>query len=168
LVVNENNHPLAITPHSSSGPYSMVAVMKEDWKKEERGEVVHWDANAWGSSLRHLKSLKELEMEFETYDYKKGELEEIIKHAMKWQFPMENGNVLRNNDGLAGVKTSTWRGPPCGWFNCPDCGSDRSHGSDPWRDCKFCDQRRALLSEMKGPMLIVKSGLRWKLAPATV
>jgi hypothetical protein len=156
---NEGNHPLAITPHRPGMPNA--SVMKEDWKKEIRGEVILWDPKSWGSSLRLLKSLKELEMEFVTYDYKKSELEEIVRHAVKWQFPMDDLKVLRNDDGLAGVKTSSWRGPPCGWKQCPQC---RSQGGD----CKFCDEMAALKSEGKGPLLIVKSGLRWKLAPATV
>lgn len=147
----ENNAPLAITPQRS---WADVGGMRADWQAMDAGEEVEWDEACWGSAFQYLKGLREVEMELETFEYKKDELEEIVRHAVQWRFPMGEGREL-SAEGL-GVEVRRWRGPPCGWTNrCYKC-EERD------KDCKHCEEIRALKSEGKGPMLILMS-LRWKL-----
>ncbi|CAM6103504.1 unnamed protein product [Calypogeia fissa] len=150
---NEDNAELEISPQGGD-----VSLMKEDWSREKAGEVVEWDPDSWGSVFMNFKALKELEMELETYEYKEAELDEIVRHAVMWKFPMGNGQVLSCEEGLRGVKKSSWRGPPCGWYQCPKCAGQNE-------ECKFCEEMELLISEEKGPMLILRS-LRWKLTDA--
>ncbi len=147
----ENNAPLAIVPQRS---WADVESMKDGWRLLDAGQELEWDEGCWGSSFRYLKGLRELEMELETFEWKRDELEDIVRHAVQWRFPMGDGKVL-SAEGLD-VKVRRWRGPLCGWTNrCYKC-----EGRDS--DCKHCDEISALKSEGKGPMLILMS-LRWKL-----
>lgn len=149
----ENNAPLAITPHRSSAD---VGRMKADWRAVEGGCNMLWEEGCWGLAFKNLAGLKELEMELETFEYKKDELDEIVRHAVGWRFPMGEGRVLSAVGEKVGVRR--WRGPICGWSNrCYKC-----EGRD--KDCKHCEEIEALKAEGKGPMLIVMN-LRWKLAP---
>ncbi|CAM6103511.1 unnamed protein product [Calypogeia fissa] len=158
---SERNAPLAITPHRSGAD---VRLMKEDWKREKAGEVVKWDPNCWGSAFRSLKVLKELEMEFETYDFKSKELDEIVRHAVMWRFPMADGKVL-SADGIGSVRSSCWRGPPSGWAECPSCLGREEDSEEEWEDeCRFCEEMHNL-KRRPGPMLIIRS-LTWRLADA--
>jgi hypothetical protein len=151
----ENNAPLAITPKRS---WADVSGMRADWRAEEAGEEVEWDQGCWGTAFRWLKGLREVQMELETFEWKRDELEEIVRHALQWRFPMGNRGVL-SAEGT-GVQVRRWRGPPCGWTNsCYKC-----EGLDS--DCKHCKEIVALKSEGKGPMLVIMS-LTWKLVPAS-
>jgi hypothetical protein len=151
----ENNAPLAITPYRS---WADVASMRADWRILDAGGEVEWDEACWGSAFQYLKGLRELEMELETFEWKKDELDEIVRHAVQWRFPMGEGKVL-SAEGLP-VEVRRWRGPPCGWTNrCHKC-----EGRD--KDCQHCEEIMALNSVGKGPMLILMS-LKWKLVASS-
>lgn len=151
----ENNAPLAITPQRN---WTDVAGMKDDWQLEEAGDRVEWDEGCWGSAFQWLRGLREVHMELETFEWKREELEEIVRHAVRWRFPMGERGWL-SADGL-GVEVRRWRGPPCGWTNkCYKC-EERDE------DCRHCEETRLLKSEGKGPMLVLMS-LRWKLVAAS-
>jgi hypothetical protein len=150
----ENNAPMAITPHRA---WADEGRMRADWRAQEEGCSVRWEEGCWGLAFREMRGLRVLEMELETFEYKKDELDEIVRHAVLWKFPMGEGRCLSAGGEEVGVRR--WRGPMCGWSNrCYKC-----EGLD--MDCKHCEEIKALKAEGKGPMLIVKS-LRWKLAPA--
>jgi hypothetical protein len=147
----ENNAALAITPQRM---WTDVTGMKDDWRLLEAGEESEWDEGCWGFAFRWLKGLREVQIELETFEWKRDELEEIVRHAVQWRFPMGDRGVL-SAEGL-GVDVRRWRGPPCGWTNrCYKC-----EGRDT--DCKHCEEIRVLKSEGKGPMLVLMS-LTWKL-----
>jgi len=151
----ENNAPLAITPHRSLAD---VTCMRADWRTLDAGGEVEWDDACWGSAFQYLKGLKEVELELETFEWKKDELEEIVAHAVHWRFPMSEGKAL-SAEGQP-VEVRRWRGPPCGWTNrCYKC-----EGRDT--DCKHCEEIRALKAEGMGPMLVLMS-LRWKLVASS-
>ena len=75
---------------------------------------------AWGSAFKHLKSIKEVEIEFETSDDKKDELLAILKWARTWKFPLDGGMLL-SAEGTD-VTVMSWQTPLCYWSDiCPYC-----------------------------------------------
>lgn len=157
---NEYNSPLGINPQRGNAD---VEEMKSDWRKEREGEIIPWRQRAWGCGPNHLKSLKELEIEFETSEDKVDELKEIVEHAKTWKFPMRDGLVL-STEGLE-MKTSTWRGTMCHWSaECPYCGNIGDCAKDTFIEDprKECEERMKLRSMDLGPMLTV-TGVRWRL-----
>lgn len=167
----ENNAKLGINPQRGS---AAVKTMEADWRAEDAGETIPWVDNAWGCSFKHIRALKELEMEFETSIYEEAELLRIVEHAKKWRFPM--GNDLKSGvkrvlsaEGQS-IGRSTWRGPMCVWsWNCPECGIANAQLPLDLEavPCKVCKDRKSLADSNLGPMLVVFS-LRWKLAAAEV
>jgi hypothetical protein len=135
--------------------------MERDWRAEEEGLVIPWDERAWGYSFKHIRDLKELEIEFETSVYEEKEMERIVEHAKKWRFPMGQDRVL--SDAGQTVRKTTWRGPMIVWSgNCPEC-KRYAHQNQTGPACKVCDQKAELQARNMGPMLVVFA-LRWKLA----
>lgn len=152
----ENGNTLGINPQRGTANGNL---MRADWNREARGEVIPWDKHAWGCSFKHLRALQELEMEFETTVYEEKQLQDIVEHAKTWRFPMGEGRVL----SAAGRKIhrSTWRGPRCVWSErCEGCRIYRAHGRNP--NCQVCNEQS---DPALGPLLVVLS-LRWKLVAA--
>ncbi|KAL8751651.1 MAG: hypothetical protein Q9199_006274 [Rusavskia elegans] len=52
---------------------------------------------SWGSQFRKIKGLRTLQLELETVDKKKSELDAIVDRAGGWEFPLGDGHVLRLN-----------------------------------------------------------------------
>ena len=111
-----------------------------------------------------VKSLKELEMEFETSDDKEAELKAIVQKAQSWRFPacpQGTTQLVLSANGFQ-PKWSSWQGPMCYWSDfCPYCGEGT--------DCKVvdppnerCAERMRLRGQDMGPLCHVAS-LRWKL-----
>lgn len=49
---------------------------------------------SWGDAFRNFRALKVFQLELETVEGKKNELDKIIAHAETWQFVLGNGNVM--------------------------------------------------------------------------
>jgi hypothetical protein len=138
--------------------------MHQDIATQVRGGVTPFLDSAWGSAFKSLPSLKELEIEFETSDDKKHELETIVKWAKTWKFPLNDGKVL-STEGLE-VTSTSWDSPLCYWSDqCPYCGSHhRSHcNSEGTPNEEKCAKRARLRSSGLGPKCHIFS-MRWKVA----
>jgi hypothetical protein len=157
---NERNAPLAISPHRNDYGQNVVKML-QDIATEQRGGVVSWSPGAWGSAFKHLKSLKELEIEFETSEDKKAELEAILKWAKTWRFPLNDGMVL-STEGLD-VTSSSWQTPMCYWSDhCPHCGKlGRCRLVNPVD--KNCAERMKMKELGRGPTCYIYN-MRWKVA----
>lgn len=64
--------------------------------------------NSWGHQFSVFKGLKTFELELETVEGKRKELDEIAIRAADWRFPLGDGNVLVLNP--ARTKMTGWRG----------------------------------------------------------
>ena len=53
-----------------------------------------FELGSWGDAFRNFKALKAFELELETVECKKNELDEIIARAPTWQFVLANGNIM--------------------------------------------------------------------------
>lgn len=56
-----------------------------------------FDEGSWGSQILSFKGLKTLELELETVERRRNELDDIIERAKLWRFPLRDGNVLALN-----------------------------------------------------------------------
>ena len=72
-----------------------------DPKRKGRARVGDWvpddqpfESGSWGSRFVNLAGLKEFEMELETVEAKRNELDTIVERAQSWKFPLGNSNVL--------------------------------------------------------------------------
>ena len=72
-----------------------------DPKRKGRARVGDWvlddqpyESGSWGSRFAYLKGLKKLELELETIEVKRAELDTIIERARSWKFPLGDGNML--------------------------------------------------------------------------
>ncbi|KAM3069472.1 hypothetical protein ACMFMF_008688 [Clarireedia jacksonii] len=122
---NERNARLAITPYGGSGQevQRMENLMK--MAVEER----KWGERGWGAAFQKLSRLRVLEMEFETSEDKRAELERLVEWARSWEFPMGERGVLsmRKGKGMMRdrrdvgpveyeeVKSWEWRGKAVHW-----------------------------------------------------
>ena len=64
--------------------------------------------NSWGHQFSVLSGLKTFELELETVEGKRKELDEIATRARDWRFPLGDGNVLVSNP--ARTKRTGWHG----------------------------------------------------------
>ena len=64
--------------------------------------------HSWGHQFLGLKGLKTFELELETVEGKRKELDEIVIRASDWRFPLGDGNVLVLN--RARTKRTGWHG----------------------------------------------------------
>ena len=53
-----------------------------------------FDASSWGYQVRKFPSLRLLELELESIEGKRIELDDIVRHAPGWQFPISDTHVL--------------------------------------------------------------------------
>lgn len=67
-----------------------------------------YESKSWGSGFASLKGLKKLEIELETTEAKRMELDTIIENAHTWRFPLGDGNVLVMDE--ESTRKSFWTG----------------------------------------------------------
>ena len=88
-----------------------------DPKKKSRARAGEWvgeddpfEAGSWGSRFQHLKGLQIFELELETVEDKKAELDAVVAKAPTWKFPLGGDeNTLLIMDPEATEKSS-WVG----------------------------------------------------------
>ena len=86
-----------------------------DPKRKGRARVGDWvldgqpyESGSWGSRFANFPRLKKLELELETVEAKRKELDTIVERARSWRFPLGDDSVLvmdRDN-----IDKSTWTG----------------------------------------------------------
>ena len=86
-----------------------------DAKQEGPAEAIHYrkasddfDQDSWGRQFLSLKRLETFELELETIEARRNELDGIIERAKSWRFPLRDGNVLALNP--ARNRKTAWRG----------------------------------------------------------
>lgn len=67
-----------------------------------------YESGSWGSRFANLTGLKILELELETIEAKRTELDTIIEKARAWKFPLGDGNVLVMDGEI--TEKSIWTG----------------------------------------------------------
>jgi len=92
------NSPLALDPKRKG------RAMVGDWIGEEEP----FEQGSWGQRFANLKGLEELELELETVEAKRAELDVNIEKASYWRFPLGDGNVLVMDKEA--TEKSTWTG----------------------------------------------------------
>ena len=73
---------------------------KQEWAAEAekyRKASDDFDEESWGRRFLTFKRLKKLELELETIEGRRNELDDIIERAKLWRFPLRGGNVLALN-----------------------------------------------------------------------
>ncbi|QSZ28561.1 hypothetical protein DSL72_003059 [Monilinia vaccinii-corymbosi] len=172
---NEQNEPLAINPYRGN---AHVHQMHLDMEASRRGDVPTWALGKWGCAFAKTAKLEVLELEFETSEEKREELQSIVEWARTWEFPMGERGVLstrKNTNARAGenlkraelgdVKMWEWRGQRCHWSDiCPYCVNDTCSLTEPaeGKNGDKCRERKDLLRRGEGPMLVVME-VKWKL-----
>lgn len=92
------NSPLALDPKRKG------RARVGDWVSDDQP----YESGSWGSRFANLKGLKVLEMELETIEAKRTELDTIIERARSWKFPLGDGNALVMDEGS--TEKSVWTG----------------------------------------------------------
>ncbi|KAK7044744.1 hypothetical protein R3P38DRAFT_2880584 [Favolaschia claudopus] len=97
-----------------------IVVRHSDWWFWENEEHLRIQSpqEGWASWIESIPGLEELQLEFETIEPKTEQLEERVRVALGWEFPLSDGTMLIH-DGESPVK-STWMGtsrltPGFGW-----------------------------------------------------
>lgn len=85
----ENSDPLLFDPKQSG------TASQEDYSCASD----EFEEDSWGNAFHYFRDLKVLELELETVEGKRGELDAIVKRAPGWRFLLSNGNVLVLNQG---------------------------------------------------------------------
>lgn len=87
-----------------------------DPKRRGRARVGEWvpgdqpyESGSWGSRFENLPGLEIFEMELETIEAKRGQLDTIVEKARSWRFPSCDGNVLVMKEDEKALK-SAWTG----------------------------------------------------------
>lgn len=87
-----------------------------DPKRKGRARAGEWvpddqpyENGSWGSRFANLPGLKIFEMELETIEGKREQLDAIIEKARSWRFPSSDGNVLVM-DEEENIHKSAWTG----------------------------------------------------------
>jgi hypothetical protein len=150
----ERGYPLGINAPRGDGD---VLQMNYDVIEDRVGEVIPWNMSGWGGAFAQLKSIRELEMEFETWDQQKEELVAIANWAKTWRFPLHHGMVLSARDCVIGDETWTKAEP------CSQCGEIAfCHSEEPMHDT--CSRRNAILRLCEDEPLLHIRTVKWKLA----
>lgn len=119
------------------------------------------EEHAWGNAFYYLQGLKEMEIEFETSEDKKAELDEIIEWAKTWVFPAAGkSKVLRVEDE---VERWSWETPVSYWsIRCPYCEFyNNCRKIDGIEQREECAERMNKRREGKGPICHVAT-VKWK------
>lgn len=72
------------------------------------GAADGFHVHSWGHQFSAIKGLKTFELELETVEGKRKELDEIVIRAADWHLPLGDGNVLVLNP--ARTKRTGWHG----------------------------------------------------------
>ncbi|KAJ7201696.1 hypothetical protein GGX14DRAFT_544700 [Mycena pura] len=95
-----------------SVPKLSITIRHSDWWHWETGNPLRMaephESNGWGSWVGSVPGLQELELEMESIDAKSEELEQLVRAALKWKFPLAHGGCLVH-DGKQPTK-SVWLG----------------------------------------------------------
>lgn len=96
-----------------------------DAKRSRRARPNDWvgisnpfELGSWGDAFRNFRALKIFELELETVERKKDELDKIVVKASTWRFVLGNGNIMRMDDskttrtGWVGSKYFTGKPEP--------------------------------------------------------
>ncbi|KAJ6572021.1 hypothetical protein B0H19DRAFT_1132224 [Mycena capillaripes] len=88
----------------------VITIRHSDWWYWEDGDDlrINEPGSEWGAWVGSMPGLQEVELEFETIDGKREQLEERVRVALEWKFPTANDGFLVH-DGKEPVK-STWLG----------------------------------------------------------
>jgi len=137
--------------------------MVNDMKTAKTGQSTHAsrEQNVWGNAFNLLGSLKDLEIELETSDDKKGELDYIVEWAKTWVFPAASwSKELRMEEE---VERWSWESPLSYWSHiCPYChGYEKCSVAAIREERPRCVNRTNKRSEGKGPVCHVAS-VKWK------
>ena len=98
----------------------------EDHCSNERNP---FEEGSWGAQFQRFQNLKVLELELETVEGKLGELDDIVRVARDWRFPMgKEGRQLVCNAHK--TKRTGWWGERLG--RCPFCLYDDGFFGDDW------------------------------------
>lgn len=62
--------------------------------------------NSWGGQFRYIRGLEVLEIEMETIEAKRSQLERVVERAKHWKFPLEGDWVLA---WTGQIQESTWQ-----------------------------------------------------------
>ncbi|KAJ7322865.1 hypothetical protein DFH08DRAFT_646511, partial [Mycena albidolilacea] len=91
-------------------PKLAITVRHSDWWYWESREPLRINEpdSEWGTWIGSMPGLRELEIEFESIDEQREQLEERVQVALHWKFPLANGVYLVHN-GEEPVK-SKWLG----------------------------------------------------------
>jgi len=120
--------PLRISREAQSLRHLKITLRHSDWwswessaplllDAKQRGtasETKHstatdkFDARSWGYQFHYFQDLKVLELELETVEGKRDELDAIVSRAADWQFPLGNGKILALNAGK--TRKTGWHG----------------------------------------------------------
>lgn len=92
------NSPLALDPKRKG------RARVGDWVPDEHP----YESGSWGSRFANLKGLKKFEMELETIEAKRKELDTIVERAQSWKFPLGDSNVLVMDE--ENIEMSAWTG----------------------------------------------------------
>ena len=79
------------------------------------------EKGAWGEGLQVFPKLEVFELELETVEGKKEELDDVVKSAQSWILPMTNRQILQCN--LAKTRRNGWIGRrfcKCSYFGSPE------------------------------------------------
>lgn len=99
----EMRAPLALEPKRMGRPSACTPRAEPSQPFEEK---------SWGNQFRNINGLKEFQLELETVESKKDELDAIVARARGWKFPLGNGQVLVLNQ--AKTTRTGWVGYPLG------------------------------------------------------
>ena len=80
----EHEAPLALEPKHRGTPRPNAISKPSD----------PFVGGSWGSAFHEISGLETFELELETVEKKKGELDAIVSRAPGWQFPLHDGQVL--------------------------------------------------------------------------
>ena len=58
------------------------------------GPTDPFEERSWGNQFQNFNGLKEFQLELETVESKKDELDAIVARAPEWDFPLRYGKVL--------------------------------------------------------------------------
>ncbi|KAJ7248117.1 hypothetical protein B0H12DRAFT_1220186 [Mycena haematopus] len=91
-------------------PKLTITIRRSDWPLWESGQALHIikPDTGWGEWVGSVPGLQELQLELESVEEKKEELEACVKVARRWTFPLENGGCLVH-DGAPAFQTM-WLG----------------------------------------------------------
>lgn len=92
------NSPLALDPKRKG------RARVTDWE----GEEDPFEPGSWGQRFEYLKGLRQFELELETVDSKRGELDVVVDRARTWKFPLGDGRILMLD--VSATRKDTWTG----------------------------------------------------------